>query len=93
MVWKFCEIWKSYGNRLSEGPNSVRFYLTVRGMACMCLFVICWIYSKLLLKKYLSEYHQSVKFGSRSFLDLIWSQTVTIRLTAEDWMLLVVAKE
>ena len=35
MVWKFCEIWKSYGNRLWEEPNSVRFYLTVWGMACM----------------------------------------------------------
>ena len=35
MVWKFCEIWKSYGNWLSEGQNSVRFYLTVWGMACM----------------------------------------------------------
>ena len=37
MVWKFCEIWKSYGNRLSEGSNSVRFFLTVWGMACMGL--------------------------------------------------------
>ena len=36
MVWNICEIWKSYGNRLSEGLNSVRFYLTVWGMACMC---------------------------------------------------------
>ena len=35
MVWKFCEIWKSYGNRLSEGPNTVRFYLTVWGMTCI----------------------------------------------------------
>ena len=35
MVWKFCEIWKSYGNWLPDGPNSVRFYLTVWAMACM----------------------------------------------------------
>ena len=35
MVWKFCEIEKSYGNWLSDGPNSVRFYLTVWDMACM----------------------------------------------------------
>ena len=35
MVWKFCEIWKSYRNGVSEGPNSVRFYLTVWGMTCM----------------------------------------------------------
>ena len=35
MVWKFCEIWRSYGNWLSEGPNSERFYLAVWGMACM----------------------------------------------------------
>ena len=35
MVWKFCEIWKSYGIRLSEGQNPVRFYLTVWDMACM----------------------------------------------------------
>ena len=25
MVWKFCEIWNSYGNWLPDGPNSVRF--------------------------------------------------------------------
>ena len=35
MVWKFCEIWILYGNCLLDGPNSVRFYLTVWGMACM----------------------------------------------------------
>ena len=35
MVWKFCEIWKSYGNWLPDGPNSVRFYLTVWDTACM----------------------------------------------------------
>ena len=29
MVCKFFKIWKSYENRLSEGPNSTRFYLTV----------------------------------------------------------------
>ena len=35
MVWKFCEIRKSNGTQLSKGPNSVRFYLTVWGMACI----------------------------------------------------------
>ena len=35
MVWKFCEIWESYGNWLPDGPNSVRFYLAVWDMACM----------------------------------------------------------
>ena len=25
MVWTFCETWKSYGNWLPDGPNSVRF--------------------------------------------------------------------
>ena len=36
MVSKFCEIWKiSYGNWLPDGPNSVRFYLTVWDMACL----------------------------------------------------------
>ena len=40
MVWKFCEIWKSYGNWLLDGPNSVRFYLTVWDMACMKLLKI-----------------------------------------------------
>ena len=28
---------KSYGYWLPDGPNSVRFYLTVRDMACMTL--------------------------------------------------------
>ena len=28
---------KSYGNWLPDGPNSVRFYLTVCDMACMYL--------------------------------------------------------
>ena len=37
---KFCEIWKSYGNWLSEWPNSVRFYLAVCGIACMDLVLI-----------------------------------------------------
>ena len=37
MVWKFCEIWNFYGNFLPEGPNSVRFYLTVWDMACMLM--------------------------------------------------------
>ena len=33
-----CKIvWKSYGNWLSDGPNSVRFYLTVWDMTCMPL--------------------------------------------------------
>ena len=42
IVWKFCEIWKSYGNWLSDGPNSVRFYLTVWDMACMKpVYAIC----------------------------------------------------
>ena len=35
LVWKFCEIWILYGNCLRDGPNSVRFYLTVWDMACM----------------------------------------------------------
>ena len=35
MVWKFCEIRIFYGNCLPDGPNSVRFYLTVWDMACM----------------------------------------------------------
>ena len=35
MVWKFCEIWRAYGNWLSDGPNFVRFYLTVWDMAGM----------------------------------------------------------
>ena len=35
MVWKFCEIWIFYGNCLPDGPNSVRFHLTVWDMACM----------------------------------------------------------
>ena len=35
MCWKFCEIWKSYGNWLHNGSNSERLYLTVWGMACM----------------------------------------------------------
>ena len=35
MVWKFCEIWKSYGNWLPDGPNSVWFHLTMWDMACM----------------------------------------------------------
>ena len=47
MVWKFCEIQKSNGNQLSEGPNSVRFYLTVWGMACipmqLLLLLIHWL--------------------------------------------------
>ena len=30
LVWKFCEIWIFYGNCLPDGPNSVRFYLSVR---------------------------------------------------------------
>ena len=32
MVLKFYEIWKSYGNWLSDGPNSVRFYLTLHSV-------------------------------------------------------------
>ena len=41
IVWKFCEIRIFYGNRLPDGPNSVRFYLTVWDMACMMfLFVV-----------------------------------------------------
>ena len=36
MVWKSCDIWKSYnGNWLLDGPNSVRFYLTVWDMGCI----------------------------------------------------------
>ena len=35
MVWKFCEIPIFYGNCLLDGPNSLRFYLTVWDMACM----------------------------------------------------------
>ena len=35
MVCKFCEILIFYGNCLPDGPNSVRFYLTVSDMACM----------------------------------------------------------
>ena len=35
IVWKFCQIWKSYGNWLPDVPNSVKFYLTVWDMACM----------------------------------------------------------
>ena len=35
MVWKFCEIWKSYWNWLPDGPSPVRFCLTVWDMACM----------------------------------------------------------
>ena len=35
MVWKFCEIWKCYGNRLSEGAKFCKKNLTVWGMACM----------------------------------------------------------
>ena len=35
MIWKFCEIWSSYGNWLPDRPNSVGFYLTVWDMACM----------------------------------------------------------
>ena len=35
MVWKFCDIWFFYGNCLPDGPNSMRFYLTVWDMACM----------------------------------------------------------
>ena len=35
MVSKFCEIWTLHGNCLPDGPNSVRFYLTVWDMACM----------------------------------------------------------
>ena len=42
MVWKFCEIWKSYKNKLSEGPNSVRFYLKVWGMACISMRHFQW---------------------------------------------------
>ena len=41
MVWKFCEIWKSYRNWLPDGPNSVRFYLTVWDMACMINLRCC----------------------------------------------------
>ena len=37
MVRKFCEIWIFYGKCLPDGPNSVRFYLTVWDMACMSL--------------------------------------------------------
>ena len=32
---KILRFEKSYGNWHSDGPNSVRFYLTVRDMACM----------------------------------------------------------
>ena len=35
MVWKFGEIWKSYRNWLPDGPNSVRWNLTVWDKACM----------------------------------------------------------
>ena len=35
MVWKFCEIEKSYWNWLADGPNSVRLYLTMWDIACM----------------------------------------------------------
>ena len=41
MVWKFCEIWTFYGNWLPDGPNSVRFYLTVWDMACMHAAQFC----------------------------------------------------
>ena len=34
-VRKLCEIWKCYGNWLPDGPNSVRFCLTVWDMARM----------------------------------------------------------
>ena len=35
MIWKFCEIWKSYGNQVSKEPKYARFYLTEWGMVCM----------------------------------------------------------
>ena len=44
IVWKFCEIWKSYGNWLPDGPNSVRLYLTMWDMACMQKFSSLFIF-------------------------------------------------
>ena len=39
LVWKFCEIWKSYGNWLPDEPNSVKFYMSqceIPHVCCCC---------------------------------------------------------
>ena len=52
MVWKFCEIWKSYGKRGPEGPkiceilsHSVRYGMYATDLDLHCLQLSIWIYS------------------------------------------------
>ena len=44
MVWKFCEIWKSYGNQLSEGPNSPNFISQCEVLLVCIIFIFLLLF-------------------------------------------------